>query len=459
MQPSAARASPLTMDLARRGAMLSFHELPRPVVLLARDAIMDFFAVAIAGAREPLADIVFAELSDMGGATQSSVIGRGVKMPAANAALLNGTAAHAHDYDDCSMALSGHPTAAILPAVLALAERRISSGSDVMTAYVAGYELACHIGSIIGPSSQRRGFHLTGTVGMLGAAAAAARLLGLNACATARAIGIAASQAGGLRVEGGTMCKPLHPGRAAQGGVVAALLASRGFVARIDILECERGFIDAYSSIDPRQIGRVPDGIEQFFLESNIIKRHAACFFTHAGIECAGAVRSHPDFDIDGVTEIQLFLHPETIRSCSVISPANSLEARRSLPYTAAMALLGIDGAIPDFFDRVTGAQSTKLDKVRLMITLEPDPILSHTAARITVRFRTGKMLAASRDAADPSDHDTAWCDPLRGKFNILVSSSLTPAQAMELHSMLDTFDLLPDISAVMTLAAGTCHS
>lgn len=459
MRSSTAGAPALTMDLARRGAMLAFHELPPRVVGLARDAITDFFAVSIAGAREPLADILFAELSDMGGASQSSVIGRGVRMPAVNAALFNGTAAHAHDYDDCSMAFSGHPTAAILPAVLALAERRRSSGNDVVTAYIAGYELSCHIGSIIGPSSQRRGFHLTGTVGTLGAAAAASRLLGLDASATARAIGIAASQAGGLRVEGGTMCKPLHPGRAAQGGVVAAQLASRGFVSRTDILECERGFISAYSEIDSRRLDGVPGRIDQFFLESNIIKRHAACFFTHAGIECAAMMRSHPDFDMGEVTEIQLFLHPETILACRVISPVNSLEARRSAPYTAAMALLGMDDAVPDFFDRATGEQRTILEAILSMITLEPAPMLSHTAARIMVRLRTGKILAASRDAASPCEHDTAWREQLRGKFDILVSPSLSAAAASELHSMLGTFDLLADISPVMTLAAGVCHS
>src|SRR5262249_14371887 len=153
-----------------------------------------------------------------------------------------GAAAHALDYDDVNVAIPGHPSVAILPGLLALAERQRASGRDVSTAFVAGYETACRIGIALLPGHYHLGFHATGTIGSLGAAAACARLLGLSAMARAAALGIAATQAAGLKAQFGTMCKPFHAGKAAQNGLLAARLAARGFTSRDDILECAQGF-------------------------------------------------------------------------------------------------------------------------------------------------------------------------------------------------------------------------
>ena len=150
--------------------------------------------------------------------------------------------AHALDYDDVNLAMPGHPSVAILPGLLALAEQRHSSGRDVITAFVAGYETACRIGSALQPGHYNLGFHATGTVGCFGAAAACARLLGLDAEATAQALGIAGTQAAGLKSQFGTMCKPFHAGKASQNGLLAARLAARGFSSRPDLVECEQGF-------------------------------------------------------------------------------------------------------------------------------------------------------------------------------------------------------------------------
>ena len=149
---------------------------------------------------------------------------------------------HALDYDDVNLAMPGHPSVAILPGLLALAEERQSTGREVIAAFVAGYETACRIGMAMRPGHYDRGFHATGTVGVFGAAAACARLLGLDAEATGRALGIAGTQAAGLKSQFGTMCKPFHAGKAAQNGLLAARLAARGFSSRPDLVECEQGF-------------------------------------------------------------------------------------------------------------------------------------------------------------------------------------------------------------------------
>src|SRR5205807_8385198 len=183
-------ATKLTRTLAAQASTVTYDALPEPVRELARQCVLDYFGVALAGTDDPLAHILLAELAEAGGAEQASIIGHKAKLPALSAALVNGAIGHALDYDDVNLAMPGHPSVAILPALIALAEARQSSGREVIAAFVAGYETACRIGSALRPGHYNLGFHATGTVGAFGAAAACARLLGLDAEATARALGI-----------------------------------------------------------------------------------------------------------------------------------------------------------------------------------------------------------------------------------------------------------------------------
>ena len=236
------QAANLTEFLAFRATNLRYEEIPEPARALARQCILDYLGVAIPGADDPLVRMLLDELTEAGGAPQARIIGHRARLPALSAALLNGAAAHALDYDDVNMAMPGHPSVAILPALLALAELNGAAGRDVITAFVAGYETACRIGSALQPGHYNLGFHSTGTVGAFGAAAACARLLRLQTMATACALGIAGTQAAGLKSQFGTMCKPFHAGKAAQNGLLAARLAARGFSSRADIIECVQGF-------------------------------------------------------------------------------------------------------------------------------------------------------------------------------------------------------------------------
>src|SRR5215475_6491907 len=182
-------------------------------------------------------------MQEQGGAPIATVIGHGVRLPVLLAALVNGAASHALDFDDVNLAMTGHPSVVLLSALIALAEERGSSGQDVMTAFVAGYELQCRLGLLLAPGHYNTlGFHATATVGSFGAAAACAHLLGLDAEKTATALGIAGTQAAGLKSMFGTMCKPLHAGKAAQNGLIGASLAARGFTSRGDVLDCPQGF-------------------------------------------------------------------------------------------------------------------------------------------------------------------------------------------------------------------------
>src|SRR5437764_8850134 len=197
-------ATKLTRTLAAQASAVTYDALPEPVRELARQCVLDYYGVALAGADDPLATILLDELAEAGGAAQASVIGHQTKLPALSAALVNGAIGHALDYDDVNLGMPGHPSVAILPGLIALAEQRRASGKDVVAAFVAGYETACRIGMALRPGHYDRGFHATGTVGCFGAAAACAHLLGLDADATAQALGIAGTQAAGLKSQFGT---------------------------------------------------------------------------------------------------------------------------------------------------------------------------------------------------------------------------------------------------------------
>src|SRR5262249_22246313 len=208
----------ITGTIARAASEVAFDSLPDEILELSRQCLLDWLGVTIAGTREPLVQILVDEILEQGGHPQASLIGRSGKTSTWQAAMVNGAASHALDYDDVNWTLQGHPSVAIIPGLLALAEFRGEPGRDFIAAFVAGYESACRGGRVFSPSHYARGFHATSTVGAIGAAAGCANLLGLNANRTASAIGIAATRAAGLKSMFGTMCKPLHAGSAAENG-------------------------------------------------------------------------------------------------------------------------------------------------------------------------------------------------------------------------------------------------
>jgi len=222
----------VTRWLAGRAAAVRLEDLPERAVTVARHCILDWFAVTLPGAAEPAVRILAEDLLADGARPVASLVGLPQRTSALNAALVNGTASHALDFDDVNMAILGHPTVAVLPGLLALAEERGASQDEVLAAFVAGYDVACRTGALMSPGHYGHGFHATSTVGSVGAAAACARLMGLDAETTATACGIAATRASGLKSMFGTMCKPLHAGMAAQNGLMAARLAARGFTSR-----------------------------------------------------------------------------------------------------------------------------------------------------------------------------------------------------------------------------------
>ncbi len=448
----------LTLALAEQASTVTYDALPEPVRALARQCVLDYFGVALAGADDPLARILLDELAEAGGAAQAGVIGHQARLPALSAALVNGAIGHALDYDDVNLAMPGHPSVAILPGLLALAEARQSSGREVITAFVAGYETACRIGMALRPGHYNLGFHATGTVGVFGAVAACARLIGLDAAATAQALGIAGTQAAGLKSQFGTMCKPFHAGKASHNGLLAARLAARGFSSRPDLVECEQGFALTHGP-DFRPEAALAAPPNGFYIFANLFKYHAACYLTHGPIECARAIReqigrAQQPAAPEEIRRITLRLDKSCERVCNIPAPSDGLEAKFSLRQTVAMALAGVDTASLGAYSAAT-ATDPALVALREKVVLDFQDGWPQAAAEIEVALGDGRVLRASHDAGIPCADIAGQGERLAAKFATLAGPVVGPARARELREMISGLDRLADVGALAKLAAG----
>ena len=442
----------LTQVLARKSAALEYEDLPRDARELARQCILDYFGVAVAGAGDELVRLLSDELTEAGGAPQASVIGHQTRLPALSAALVNGAAGHALDYDDVNMAMPGHPSVAILPGLLALAELKQSSGREVITAFVAGYETACRIGAALQPGHYNLGFHSTGTVGAFGSAAACARLLRLDAEATAMALGIAGTQAAGLKSQFGTMCKPFHAGKAAQNGLLAARLAARGFSSRADIVECVQGFALTHGpDFSPEAALAMPEAGLHLF--ANLFKYHAACYLTHAPIECARQLREQHRLAPEVVAGITLRLDDSCERVCNIPAPVDGLQSKFSLRQTVAMALAGVDTASLGAYS-AGNARDPALIELRERVAIDWQDSWPQTLAELEIELADGNHLTARHDAGIPAVDIADQGRRLAAKFGALVEPVLGGPRTRELRETIAGLDHLAGVTDLARLAA-----
>lgn len=444
----------LTYRLAEQARTLTYAAIPEETRVWARQCILDTIGCALAGASDELSQILYAELSEQGGNAKASVWGFPGGLPPASAAIVNGAAAHALDYDDVNLAMPGHPSVAILPGLLALAEERGASGAEVLTAFVAGYELQCRIGRVIAPGHYDvMGFHGTATVGSFGAAAACAHLLGLDAAKFRTALGIAGTQAAGLKSMFGTMCKPLHAGKASYHGLIAAKLALRGFTARQDVLECAQGFARTHSpDFRPERAEETP--ANGWYIQSNLFKYHAACYMVHSSIESARKLRALHNLVPERIARVSVTLDEASDRICNIPAPVTGLEAKFSLRLATAMGLTGIDtGRLSTFSAEV--ATAPDLVALRDKVELDFRKNFSSTVAEMRLDMTDGSRFTASHDSGVPAVDSAAQGARLAEKFTGLVEPVLGGARAAALIEQIEMFDRLETVGAVMALCRG----
>ncbi|WP_170580244.1 MmgE/PrpD family protein [Ruegeria arenilitoris] len=356
---------------------------------------LDWLAVGRAGVNEPVSRILRGMVLDEGGAGQATLFGGGAA-PMRAAALVNGTVSHGLDYDDTHFAHIGHPSVAVFPVALAVAEWQDQPIVDLLEAALVGMELSIRIGLWLGRGHYQVGFHQTATAGAFGAAVAAARLLGCDAAAMRRVLGLTATRAAGLKAQFGTMGKPYNAGQAASVGVEAALLVQRGFVPNPDALTGQFGFGVTHHGADDTAAALSGLGDEWLF-ESVSHKFHACCHGLHAALEAAR------DLDIaePEVAEIKIRTHPRWMSVCNQTAPTTGLGAKFSYRTVIAMQALGYDTALPESYtDKVCA--DPRLQSLRDRITVEADETLSETEARLLLLRRDGVRREATHDLAAP---------------------------------------------------------
>lgn len=392
---------PLTRAIAAFAARTPHGALVNESREVVKLSLLDWCAVGLAGVDEPVSRIVTETALAEGGAAEATVIGRATRLPARAAALCNGAISHALDYDDTHFDYIGHPSVAILPAALAAAEKTGDDGRAFLDAALIGMETACRIGRWLGMRHYNHGFHQTATAGCFGAAAAAGRLLGLDAERMIHALGLAATRASGLKSQFGTMGKPYNAGIAASNGVEAALLAARGFVSRPDGIECAQGFGETHAG-EANDLEAVLSGLGKTFRFGEVQhKFHACCHGTHPTLEALKAAAGGRIFGAPEVASVELTVAPKWLRVCDIQSPATGLEAKFSYRMTTAMALAGRDtGALSTFDD--SACLEPGLAGLMEKVSVKTDASLKDTAARVVLRLADGGSLAADHDLDRP---------------------------------------------------------
>lgn len=440
----------LTAALAHHAGAVRFDQLPASVVERARHCLLDWLGCTLAGSREPLSAILRDEAADEGGAGRATLLGTGVRTGVQQAALVNGAASHALDFDDVAVAMTGHPSVPVWPAVLALGEARGADGGDLLAAFVAGVEVECLAGLAVSPGHYVRGFHATGTLGTFGAAAACANLLALDPGRTAVALGIAGTSAAGLKCMFGTMGKPLHAGRAAASGALAATLAERGFSAEAGVLEAHQGFAATQTDhFEPeRALAAMGDGWQ---VQKVLFKYHAACYETHSTIEACRRLRpSEP-----GVIEsVRIRVSPGHLDVCNIERPATGLQGKFSLRFCAALALAGRDTGYPAFSD--AAVRDPAIEALRARITVEPaDDLPPGHDSEVIVTSGDGETRRESVNVHEPAPDarlEHQW-QRLADKFRGLARPLVGPAHAETLIEMVADVEQLSGVRRLVDAA------
>ena len=352
----------------------------------AATAVKDTIGVMLAGVGEPAARIAQAMAIEDGVGT-CRVLGTSLQTSPELAALANGVSAHSLDYDDMCFVSLAHPSCALVPAILATGELVHARSSALLDAYVIGFELECRLGNVMNPRHyHQRGWHCTSSIGTVGAAAAAARILGLGVQATQHALGIAASSACGLKENIGSMVKPLHAGMAARNGVMAARLAQRGFTASPHAIDGPQGYLVAMDSERDSLDAAVGDlGIRWEILHSGVtVKLYPSCAATHPPLDALIAMKRREQITADQVRAIDVEVDSMTPRLLIHPDPVTGLEAKFSMPFCAAAAIV---------YDRI-GIDTFDVDHIRNPTV---QALMKHVTLRANEEFDKGAPLARAR--------------------------------------------------------------
>ncbi|MBP6940904.1 MAG: MmgE/PrpD family protein [Syntrophorhabdaceae bacterium] len=438
-----------TEDLSRFVSQCGSTPLTQEVVDGAKRCFLDWIGVTIGAATESPVMILLDVVLGLGGKKQASILGHRIKTSMVYAALVNGTMSHTLDYDDAHSVIRTHPSAPLIPALLALAEHYELSGMELINAFAAGYETTVRMGYALGKEYYERGWHSTSVLGRLGAAAGAARLLRLEPEKTAAALGLAATQAGGVRDVFGTMGKPFHAGKAAMDGLLAALLAKEGFTAPVDMLDKERGFPRVFTS--EYQPEWITGGLgKEYRLGEVNFKPYAACLLVHPVVDAMLAIRRDQGPRPGEIEKIDIRVAPLNLKVTGKWDPRTEFEAKFSLPAAAALALIygNVNNSL--FTDSVVHDPLVRaiMDKVKATV----DASMAETEAVVNVLTKDGQRYTSHVTSPKGDPENPMSFSELEAKVRDLTEKALSRNAINSMIGMVAALEKLENTAELIRL-------
>ena len=449
----------LAHELAARVTALRYEDFPPEAHYWSKVAVLDTLGVALAGSAEEAPRIVEEVLGLPAGRGPCLIVGSDRRAAPLDAALVNGTAAHALDFDNTAKSLGGHVSAVMVPALIAAGEAFGASGRDLLLAHAAGFEVGAAIGRCVTPHHTEKGWHPTATLGVFAVAAGCARLLKLTVAETETALALATSLAAGTKANFGTMTKPLHAGQCARGGLFAVLLARKGFTANPAAFEHKQGFFKVFSGSDPYDPARAFEGWAEWEIVSPgaSYKLYPCCYSTHSAVEAAlNLVRRHGPFDARAIAHVDSWTPARGLAHTDRPDPASDLEAKFSVQYCVTRALLDgkvvlehFDGdawrnpVVQDLLKRVRAAPYTG------KAFADDDPF----DAEVKVTLADGRMfsekvdrpLGRTAENPIPPEH-------MKAKFEDCAGRALKPKAIADIYRAIDGLAGLGSVRELTTL-------
>ena len=445
--PAPAKPPEVTKLLAHYLVNAKYEELPANVRKQGARTLLNWVGVAVGGSRHETVEVAVAALAPFSGPPQAGLLARHERFDIMNAAFLNGVSSHIFDYDDTHLKTIIHPAGPVASAILALAEMHPVSGKDFLNALVLGVETECRIGNSVYPNHYDVGWHITGTAGVFGAAAATGKLLGLNEQQMIWALGLAASQPVGLRESFGSMNKSFNPGRAASDGIFAAVLASKNFTSSDGMIEAKRGWANAIST--KQDYTEITEGLGQRYESAlNTYKPFACGIVLHPAIDAAIQLRNENKLSADQIERVELKVHPLVIELTGKKTPREGLEGKFSIYHAVAIALIEGAGGERQFSDRAVTDPTVVALRSKVIPVITPG--IDTAQVDMTVVLKDGRTLHRHIEHAIGSLEMPMSDKALEVKFADLAEGILPAAtirQAMDLCWKVESLANAADIA------------
>jgi 2-methylcitrate dehydratase PrpD len=453
-KPAAAPAAPpppVTRILAHYIVSARYEDLPANVRKEGARTLLNWVGVGIGGSHHQTVDIAASALAPFSGPAQASLLGRRERFDIMNAAFINGVSSHIFDYDDTHLKTIIHPAGPVVSAILALSEMQPVSGKDFLNALVLGVETECRIGNSVWPTHYDVGWHITGTAGVFGSAAAVGKLLGLNEQQMVWALGLAASQPVGLRESFGSMNKSFNPGRAASNGIFAAILASKNYTSSNEMIEAKRGWTNAIST--QHDYSEITEGLGQRYEAAlNTYKPFACGIVLHPAIDATIQLRNENKLTADQVKQIELKVNPLVLELTGKKTPQEGLEGKFSVYHAVAIALIEGAGGEKQFSDRAV--RDPVVIALRSKVVPIIDPAIKPEQVELAIELNDGRVFRKRIERAIGSLEKPMSDADLERKFSDLADGILSKEQTAKVMDLCWKVEGLSDAGEIARTGA-----